>query len=973
MKSSRLKSCSILLLIISLNLIFPISFNINTYFFFNSNSNDITIKVKGIGSQKICGGISKPNLIYKEGTTIGENTNQVTLDSEETTLILQFNDNLLNGVGLFSDLTNLLEVDLSGCSFSDMASMFNGCNSLTSINFSGVDTSNVHDFFSLFNGCEALISVDLSNLSLNQITDFGNMFDGCKSLEYINIGMNYDESAFGGSNYIQLNGIASSNLVICFNQEKAPSLLSSLDNVECKVIYCGDDNWKKIFKKFDEATSECVENYYNDDINGGETHDPSLKEQSTDSIINEFEREEEEEKGEKEKEEEKKEVEKENEEEKEQGGENKVDGSRERVDDIIIITSNYYSEKVEFNGNILKYFFNSGLFNNTKNITEGKRIVENIIDAIKEGDFIKFMSETNETQLVQKSEDKIYQVSTLSSQLNNNDIASINLGDCETKLRNSSNINPNEDLIIFKINYIIPETNTQILEYTIFTQEGVQLNLDICKDTRIEYNIPIDINEKDLFKYDPKSEFYNDICFQYTTDSGTDMSNYDRKNEFNAKHSLCENTCEFKEYNKDNKKVVCDCKVKNVFNVFDDINKKDLLKKFSNFKNIFNLEVVKCTKLVFSKKGLISNIGSYIVLSILFINIINTLIFLVIGYKLFLKKINKAIEQNNIGVNIGNNINNIMTNQKRKDNKDKSVRNSNNKKSKTTITKSKNNKKILFPPNKRNNTKKRNKKHKSELVISKDLYLSENKINDINSIEQTNNNIIRNDFEMNSLSYQEAQQLDSRSFFEYYKSLIITKQSIAFSFFTKTDYNSRLIKINLFFTSFALYYAIKALFFNDNVMHVIYQNRGVYDFLFQLPQIIYSTIISTIIGTILSKLSLTQGNVVEIKNYKKEINSQEHKNEFSKFIKCIRIKIILFFIINYLLIIIFWYYLSCFCSAYKNTQVYLIKDVLISFGISLIYPFIINIFPAILRINSLKEKNNKHKYMYTISKILQLI
>ena len=156
-------------------------------------------------------------------------------------------------------------------------------------------------------------------------------------------------------------------------------------------------------------------------------------------------------------------------------------------------------------------------------------------------------------------------------------------------------------------------------------------------------------------------------------------------------------------------------------------------------------------------------------------------------------------------------------------------------------------------------------------------------------------------------------------------------------------------------------------------MHVIYQNKGSYDFLFQLPQIIYSIIISLFIGTILSKLALTQANVLEIKNSIKDRNSIEYKNEFSKFNKYIGIKSVLFFCINYLVIILFWYYLSCFCALYKNTQVYLIKDVLISFGISLIYPFIINIFPALFRIISLQEKNDEHKCMFMLSKILQLL
>ena len=77
----------------------------------------------------------------------------------------------------------------------------------------------------------------------------------------------------------------------------------------------------------------------------------------------------------------------------------------------------------------------------------------------------------------------------------------------------------------------------------------------------------MDINENDLYKFDSNSNFYNDICDQYTSESGTDLTNFDRKNNFNNNNlSLCENVCEFKEYMKYNKKAVCDCKVKTSLN-----------------------------------------------------------------------------------------------------------------------------------------------------------------------------------------------------------------------------------------------------------------------------------------------------------------------------------------------------------------------------------------------------------------------
>ena len=88
-------------------------------------------------------------------------------------------------------------------------------------------------------------------------------------------------------------------------------------------------------------------------------------------------------------------------------------------------------------------------------------------------------------------------------------------------------------------------------------------------------------------------------------------------------------------------------------------------------------------------------------------------------------------------------------------------------------------------------------------------------------------------------------------------------------------------------------------------------------------------------------------------------------------LKILVIKFILFFILIFLFLIFFWYYLSCFSAVYFNTQIHLLKDTLIGFGFSLIYPFAFNLLPGIFRLPSLK--NNKRKYLYRLSKIIQLI
>ena len=239
-----------------------------------------------------------------------------------------------------------------------------------------------------------------------------------------------------------------------------------------------------------------------------------------------------------------------------------------------------------------------------------------------------------------------------------------------------------------------------------------------------------------------------------------------------------------------------------------------------------------------------------------------------------------------------------------------------------------------------------------------------------------------NDYELNNLSFGMALLYDKRSFCEYYCSLIRTKQLVFFSFCDFNDYNSGIIKKFIFFLSFALHYTVNVLFFTDKTMHQIYQDEGKYNIIYQMPFCTYSAIISTIIlRIILSTLVLTEKNVLEVKSQKSK-NSAILKKK--KVLKCIIIKYAIFSILNLMLLITFWYYLTCFNALYENTQINLIINSVISFTISSIYPFLINIVPAFFRNDILykrpikKEKLKKNdledlKYIYKISKWLQLL
>ena len=258
---------------------------------------------------------------------------------------------------------------------------------------------------------------------------------------------------------------------------------------------------------------------------------------------------------------------------------------------------------------------------------------------------------------------------------------------------------------------------------------------------------------------------------------------------------------------------------------------------------------------------------------------------------------------------------------------------------------------------------KRKKKNKKNRKINK----KKDKIYEGKNRKETNDNILEyTDSEFNSLTYKNAIKIDKRTYCQYYWSLLKKKQLFLFSFYPNKDYNSQIIKSFLFFFFYSSDLTINALFFTDDTMHKIYIDSGSFNLNYQLPQIVYSYLISSGINLIIEYLSLSENTIILIKS---KINI--HLNLKKKIINDLKIKFGFFFIIIFILLFIFWYYISCFCCVYENTQMHLIKDSLLSLGFSSIMPFFINLIPGIFRISALRNKKSDKICMYKLSQIVE--
>jgi cell division protein FtsL len=228
-----------------------------------------------------------------------------------------------------------------------------------------------------------------------------------------------------------------------------------------------------------------------------------------------------------------------------------------------------------------------------------------------------------------------------------------------------------------------------------------QLNLSYCSNTTVKINIPVSIDEDKLYKYDPNSDFYNDDCYAYTTENGTDIILKDRKNEFkNNNLSLCENNCTFNEYDSDNKKALCECETKIKLHLISKIEAEEniLSNNFTSSKNSTSgLDAMKCISLLFSKDGLLSNIGSYILLFTFLLFSATAIIFYKFGYRMLaitIEKIESSKNKENksndkIKIYNAKKNNNKKLNNKKINTKEKKIKKKGNNKAKSNPSKKK--------------------------------------------------------------------------------------------------------------------------------------------------------------------------------------------------------------------------------------------------------------------------------------------
>ena len=254
------------------------------------------------------------------------------------------------------------------------------------------------------------------------------------------------------------------------------------------------------------------------------------------------------------------------------------------------------------------------------------------------------------------------------------------------------------------------------------------------------------------------------------------------------------------------------------------------------------------------------------------------------------------------------------------------------------------------------NNKKRklkNKKYSKNLILEtkEEKYGMKNKIK---SKKIISNRLSLLDDELQDMEFNEAIIYDKRSYFRMYWSFLVDSHIILGTFCTKNYLHLFVIKLSFLIFNFEINFFLNAFFYTDEYISDAYHNDGVLDFISGLPKSIYSFVATLITTNLLRMLSNSKSELQKV--IKEKYNDKYYKFIINAKIKKLRNKLIIYFILVFLLGLFFSYYVSSFCAVYRNSQKYWFIGCFESFAIDSLVSFISCLFLSFIRYVGIKRK-----------------
>jgi hypothetical protein len=226
------------------------------------------------------------------------------------------------------------------------------------------------------------------------------------------------------------------------------------------------------------------------------------------------------------------------------------------------------------------------------------------------------------------------------------------------------------------------------------------------------------------------------------------------------------------------------------------------------------------------------------------------------------------------------------------------------------------------------------------------------------SIIENEKKEVYDDNELNEMELYSAIENDKRTFGQFYLFQLKEQQEIFDSFFKYEPFEPFIIKRMTFFFSISLYFTLNALFYSEDIISKKYNKKGKVNLIefikMEINIIVYSSVVGMVFLYGIKCIFSSRRRLDSL--IKREKDPEIFRKEAIKCVNKMKKEFIVFIIITFCLQILFWYYLSCFCNVYKNTQLDWLKSSLFTIFIIEIFPFFLVLLIAIFRFIGMKYK-----------------
>ena len=260
------------------------------------------------------------------------------------------------------------------------------------------------------------------------------------------------------------------------------------------------------------------------------------------------------------------------------------------------------------------------------------------------GKMLSDYSTSDKMQVIGGANNMIYQLTKNKNELDllkknnlpdNYSLSIIDLGEWETILKEAYGLNEDDDLIIVKQERLSDKSSEKEIQFEVFEPYNMtKLNLSLCSETDINIYVKLELSREteslndELSKlgfnmFDISNRFYTDLCTPFKTSRKTDMILSDRIDDiYNNPDAQCQPNCEFSGYLSGAQYLNCTCSVdikeeKETVR-YEKFRPKKLYESFIDVLKYSNYKILRCYKLIGSKRMITKNIGN-IMLIILFI------------------------------------------------------------------------------------------------------------------------------------------------------------------------------------------------------------------------------------------------------------------------------------------------------------------------------------------------------------------